>query len=1164
MEEKEVPVKDKKHGKSLLSRMLKALLWTVTGIIIFIALLLGTIALILTPEKLTPIAERYANEYLDADVNIGKVELTVWKTFPRLRIDVDSVSIVSKSLSSANPIIRQQLPSNADTLLTLGHFHGGINISPLLSGKVELYDIVLQQPMINLVSANDSIANYNIVPLSNSPEEPDTTATTIPEITIDRFTIADALPIEYFSLSDSIDAGIRLGTTYIDGNEAPQYELAINGDIKALLPPLISENDMPIGLNGKISWNHENPYIVKLEDFDIDIAEIHGKIDTSIDCGDSIIINTLNLNIAQTPINALLSHIPKQYSGGSDKEIKTDLTIGADIKLLSPYNLSDSTSIPSVDIAIEIPKGRLSYKERYRLKEFATSVKLHVDGKKPNSSTATIKSLSIDGMGVTASLNGTLKTLMSDPQIDGEFTGSIDFDRLPPFVKDSIPAIITGKLSADTKVRFKKSDLSGTRFHRAQLSGSATLHDFSFDIPDSATSFYTHETTFRFGTNNSFVTDSNRVDSLLTASVRIDSALVQYDGMRLMLKNAKAGVGCKNIASSTDSTQINPIGATIKAERVNFRSTDSSRIRLRNIVCKASLRRFNKKAKVPELNLQIEARRISYGDKLNRLSLRESNLNITAHIRERQRMGKRMQAKYDSIAQLHPNLPPDSIYKLIRPLRKRKAQTAKSNSDSEIVDFDLDNSMKQLLRRWNVHGTITAKRGRLFTPYFPLRNTLSNINFDFTTDSITLRRIKYDVGQSDFTISGKIRNIRRALTSRRGSPLEIAFAVSSDTININEIAQTAFAGAAFSEKDGEGISIGNIEDEDSIQLAIEQHTDTSESAALLIPKNINASISLRAKNVYYADLLLNRFRGNMYIMNGALNLNNLSAKTDMGDIRMSALYTAPTKKDLKFGFGLQIKDLQVDKVINLIPAVDSLMPLLKDIEGVIDADIAATTDVDSTMNLVIPTLNAAIKIHGDSLVLLDAETFRTLSKWLMFKNKKRNMIDQMTVEILVENSTLELFPFMFDIDRYRLGIMGQNDLALNLNYHISVLKSPLPFKFGINITGNADDMKIRVGKARYNEKSSGQKIAIVDTTRINLMNEIENVFRRGVNVAKLGKLNVNRRAYTGYNTDINSDTITHADSLMLIKEGILPSPPEDTISTERSGDNTGKKKRRRK
>ena len=88
-----------------------------------------------------------------------------------------------------------------------------------------------------------------------------------------------------------------------------------------------------------------------------------------------------------------------------------------------------------------------------------------------------------------------------------------------------------------------------------------------------------------------------------------------------------------------------------------------------------------------------------------------------------------------------------------------------------------------------------------------------------------------------------------------------------------------------------------------------------------------------------------------------------------------------------------------------------------------------------------------MKLHGDSLVLFDSETFATISKWLMFKNKKRNLIDNMDVELVVKDNTLELFPFIFQMDRYKVGVMGSNDLDLNLNYHVSVLKSPIPFKF---------------------------------------------------------------------------------------------------------------------
>ena len=76
--------------------------------------------------------------------------------------------------------------------------------------------------------------------------------------------------------------------------------------------------------------------------------------------------------------------------------------------------------------------------------------------------------------------------------------------------------------------------------------------------------------------------------------------------------------------------------------------------------------------------------------------------------------------------------------------------------------------------------------------------------------------------------------------------------------------------------------------------------------------------------------------------------------------------------------------------------------------------------------------------------------------------------------------------------------MGSNDMAMNLNYHVAVLKSPLPFKFGINIKGDVDNMKIRLGRAKFNEKNLPRTVAGLLTlfSRINLVREIGNIFRR--------------------------------------------------------------------
>lgn len=275
--------------------------------------------------------------------------------------------------------------------------------------------------------------------------------------------------------------------------------------------------------------------------------------------------------------------------------------------------------------------------------------------------------------------------------------------------------------------------------------------------------------------------------------------------------------------------------------------------------------------------------------------------------------------------------------------------------------------------------------------------------------------------------------------------------------------------------------------------------------------------------------------------NGRVNFHNLRASSDIGSVDLSALYSAPEPADMQFGFGLVLKGFNIERFLRLVPAIDSIMPLMRDISGIIDANIAATVDIEPNMDLDLSTLNAAVRMEGDSLRLLDGDTYRTMAKWLMFKNKNYNLIDSMSVELLIDKGMMELFPFVFNLDRYRLGVQGYNDMAMNFNYHVAVLKSPLPFKFGITLKGNPDDFKVRLGKARFNERTAIERPAIVDTTRINLLRQIEGIFRRGVANSRIAPLKFATRPQA-QNIDLNSDTLSRADSLVLIREGLIPAP----------------------
>ncbi|MDE7125887.1 MAG: hypothetical protein K2O12_05350, partial [Muribaculaceae bacterium] len=420
------------------------------------------------------------------------------------------------------------------------------------------------------------------------------------------------------------------------------------------------------------------------------------------------------------------------------------------------------------------------------------------------------------------------------------------------------------------------------------------------------------------------------------------------------------------------------------------------------------------------------------------------------------------------------------------------------NSDSEAVEWldkDVTRPVARFLRNWVIDGNVNARRASLFTPVFPLRNQIRNFKIGFTSDSVSLSKIRYVAGRSDFEISGSLSNIRRALSGNSRSPLRINLHMQSDTIDVNQLAAAFFAGAAYSaKKDSLDLTLSDTDNDEELQSQIENlHSGLESTGPLLIPMNVDANLTVKTDNIIYSDLLLHNMSGGVQVFRGAVNLNNLSASSDVGSIDISALYAAPDTSSMNFGFGMQTRGFNIERFLQLVPAVDSILPLLGDMGGIINADMAATCDIQPNMDIDIPSLRAALKIHGDSLTLLDPETFKTVSKWLFFKNKNRNLIDSMSVEILVEDSQLKVFPFSFNFDRYKLGVLGNNDFNMNYNYHIAVLKSPIPFKFGVNITGTPDNMKIRLGGSKFKKGMDVRSVSVVDTTRVNLIRQISSV-----------------------------------------------------------------------
>ena len=377
---------------------------------------------------------------------------------------------------------------------------------------------------------------------------------------------------------------------------------------------------------------------------------------------------------------------------------------------------------------------------------------------------------------------------------------------------------------------------------------------------------------------------------------------------------------------------------------------------------------------------------------------------------------------------------------------------------------------------WMPKGIVGFNRLRFRTPEFGLLIRMSKTAVTVDGPKITLKNASVRIGRSNMTATGDMMGVYRAMT--KGEKLTAHLSLTSDLIDCNQLINSL----SFPEDTTEVLT-------DSVP---------SEMKLFVIPRNIDFELQTDLKKVIFEKMLFENVHGAVDIKNQAIHLEDLSMRALDADMKAVMVYKAGSPRGGYAGFDFKIRNINIAKLVDFVPALDTIVPMLRSFKGRVMFDVAADARLDSAMNVRIPTLRSAIHIKGDSLVLMDGETFAEISKMLMFKNKKENVFDSISVNVTVHDGNVTVYPFLVEIDRYKAAVGGEQGLDMNFNYHISILKSPLPFKAGVNISGNLDKMKFRIGKAKYKDAVTPAAVHRVDSTRMNMGNEIVNRFRRVV------------------------------------------------------------------
>ncbi len=1155
-EQVEATLQQKKTN--IFRRLLRGLIWIV-GIWVAVLIILQVV---LSSGALKKIVDNVTEEYIDGDLKFETLKVNMFRHFPYAVVTMDNLALTYPaerfdSLETASVqgrLMYHGCGETADTLASFRHFSAGMDIISLMAGKVRISHVVMVRPRIFAHSYGDGSANWNMFKLPAGEE--DSTETSLPPLAIGKVRLTRHPHIVYTDSRDTLFAmvdvkkitfdgklntrktsrnriGLSLDSMMIAGRMAADTigvgmdklhihqhndHMDIHAQAKALLATrAFGRMRIPISVEGTAAFPKDTVPVIAMNGFTAEVAAVPIGFDMTVRMEDKIHVNG-RFNIDECRAEDIIDGFIKNIIPET-KKVRTD----ASLSLSGTCNgYIGGGVIPSVDAVLTVPNSKISHKDIKHEIELALKAGVKTDKRSRINVTVDEAKLNTYGLHLTAD-GGAEDILGNDPliSIDGCFKASAD--SLLTFLPDDSGIIAEGDLDIDLKGSMRMSQMNIYNFGQADIHGQAVSEKLVIRSPKDTIDLAIEGMEVALGPEEKKSRKDGTVHKLLAISGKLKKADISFKEI-LTAQAENLDMAAKNsldAMSDRDSKKIHPLGGHLGADKLVVADGQGMSLTLDEtkngfqMVPKAS------NPEIPVLSLNSVNKRIFLRSSSNRAILTDSKIHLGAAMNSIERR-QRMRAFMDSVALAHPELPRDSIMPYLR--EQRQARMAKitipewmkeEDFREKDLNFTLEGVMAEYFRKWDIDGKVDVRTGIIMTPMLPLRNLLRGMKLSFNNNEVNVDSLMIKSGSSELGAKGSLKGLRRALLGRGGYKLDMEF--TTDVMDAAELLAAFNAGASI---DTESADMAGASDSEFLQMVVVDSLDTENiSALVVVPANLNADIKVNAGNIKFSDLLIDKFKADILMKERCMQIVDATASTNMGQASFEGFYATRTKKDIKTGFNLELSDITSEKVIAMMPAIDTIMPLLKSFHGQLDCEVAATADLDTLMNAIMPSINGVIRISGENMILSDNEMFTSLAKKLKFKNRSQARIDKMTVEGVIKDNTLEVFPFILDLDRYTLALSGLQNLDMSYKYHASIIHSPILFKVGVDIYGpDFDNMKFKIGKPKYKSKNIPVFTAVIDETKINLAESIRNIFEKGVELAV--KENEMQSAITEHKKDI--------------------------------------------
>lgn len=403
-----------------------------------------------------------------------------------------------------------------------------------------------------------------------------------------------------------------------------------------------------------------------------------------------------------------------------------------------------------------------------------------------------------------------------------------------------------------------------------------------------------------------------------------------------------------------------------------------------------------------------------------------------------------------------------------------------------------DTSAVGLLAQWNPEVDVDFANGVLLWSGIEDNIDIPAIKFGYSSDTLSIEDSRIILGNSDFKLSGLVSDISSFVADE--SSLRADFDFVSERTDIDQLLDY-FSGMGV---EAEEVAAED-ESEDLSESVVISSTDTlvmvEEDEPFMVPGKIDLTLNTKIKSAVAFGNEIQNLGGGITIKDEALVLRQLGFTSDAARMQLTAMYKSPRRNHLYAGIDFHLLDIEIDKLIQMVPQVDSIVPMLKSFSGQAEFHLAAETYLNSKYELKKSTLLGAAAIEGKDLVVLDSETFDTIARLLSFQKSQENKIDSLVVDVTVFRNEVDVYPFVIGMDKYQLILSGRHNLDMSFNYHIDCIS---PIRLGLDVKGTLDDLDFNITPTRYRNLFVPERRNDVQERTVKLMDLINSSLKEKV------------------------------------------------------------------